>query len=212
MNIFFDTEFTGLVPHTSLISIGLVSEFGEEFYAEVTDFNRKLVTKWIFDNVIDNLMYTDDDPQFLRESSLTRIVKGTSEYVGECLRDWIDKLYFYHSSEIQFISDVSHYDTVLLFGLFGGAINLPKYISPAVYDINQMISERCGISMKEAFDISREELILGSYGECPDGEKHNSLYDARVIKTIYDGFNSDSNRSFYMAHAKQIVEWNRIDK
>lgn len=36
--IFFDTEFTGLMPGAALISIGLVDEAGtSEFYAELTD-------------------------------------------------------------------------------------------------------------------------------------------------------------------------------
>lgn len=34
--IFFDTEFTGLHQNTTLISIGLVSDEGERFYAELT--------------------------------------------------------------------------------------------------------------------------------------------------------------------------------
>ena len=33
MKIFFDTEFTGLHQHTTLISIGLVDEVGISFYA-----------------------------------------------------------------------------------------------------------------------------------------------------------------------------------
>ena len=35
--IFFDTEFTGLIIDPRLISIGLVSEDGREFYAELSD-------------------------------------------------------------------------------------------------------------------------------------------------------------------------------
>ncbi|MEO8022867.1 hypothetical protein [Polaromonas sp.] len=37
MLIFFDTEFTDLKPDSKLISIGLVSEAGREFYAELSD-------------------------------------------------------------------------------------------------------------------------------------------------------------------------------
>lgn len=37
MLIFFDTEFTDLVPDAKLVSIGLVSEDGREFYAELSD-------------------------------------------------------------------------------------------------------------------------------------------------------------------------------
>ncbi len=37
MLIFFDTEFTGLYWETKLISIGLVAEYGREFYDELSD-------------------------------------------------------------------------------------------------------------------------------------------------------------------------------
>ena len=53
--IFFDTEFTGLHQNTSLISIGLISEDGKEFYAEVSDFDKTQVNEWLEENVIKNL-------------------------------------------------------------------------------------------------------------------------------------------------------------
>ena len=37
--IFFDTEFSGLIINPRLISIGLVSEDGREFYAVSTEFD-----------------------------------------------------------------------------------------------------------------------------------------------------------------------------
>lgn len=37
MRLYLDTEFTDLVPHNKLISIALVDENGEYFYAELTD-------------------------------------------------------------------------------------------------------------------------------------------------------------------------------
>ena len=37
MHIFFDTEFTGLTDDAKLISIGFVTQGGQEFYAELED-------------------------------------------------------------------------------------------------------------------------------------------------------------------------------
>jgi hypothetical protein len=37
MRLYLDTEFTDLIPHNKLISIALVDENGEYFYAELTD-------------------------------------------------------------------------------------------------------------------------------------------------------------------------------
>ena len=34
MNIYFDCEFTGLYKDTKLISIGLISDDGKQFYAD----------------------------------------------------------------------------------------------------------------------------------------------------------------------------------
>jgi hypothetical protein len=38
--LFLDTEFTGLHQNTTLISIGLIADTGDTFYAELTDYDR----------------------------------------------------------------------------------------------------------------------------------------------------------------------------
>lgn len=45
--IFFDTEFTGLHQNTTLISIGLIAENGQTFYAELTDYDKSQIDGWI---------------------------------------------------------------------------------------------------------------------------------------------------------------------
>ena len=53
MLIFFDTEFTNLHVSSKLISIGLISEDGQEFYAEMTDtYLKSHCTDWVKDNVL----------------------------------------------------------------------------------------------------------------------------------------------------------------
>ncbi len=52
--LFFDTEFTGLRNGTTLISIGIISQCGKTFYAELTDYNLTMVDDWINENVIKN--------------------------------------------------------------------------------------------------------------------------------------------------------------
>ena len=54
MKIFLDTEFTGLHQYTTLISIGIISEFGDTFYAEFSDYDKNQVDNWIQENVINN--------------------------------------------------------------------------------------------------------------------------------------------------------------
>ena len=176
MKIFFDTEFTGLHKDTTLISIGLVDGDGKTFYAELTDYDRNQVDGWIKENVIDNLQFNHLS---LHMSSRDECVemKGPKKYVGECLRIWLSKY-----DSVQLVSDVCHYDMVLFIDLFGSAFNLPKNVCPFCYDINHDIAELCDISDAEAFDKSREEICYKKV----EGDKHNALYDAKVIKEIYN--------------------------
>lgn len=56
MNIYFDTEFTGLHKDTTLISLGCVADDGRRFYTEFTDFDKSQCNDWINENVINNLL------------------------------------------------------------------------------------------------------------------------------------------------------------
>lgn len=56
MLIFFDTEFTDLCAGSKLISIGLVSETGQEFYAELSDtWQRKDASEFVLEVVVPHL-------------------------------------------------------------------------------------------------------------------------------------------------------------
>lgn len=80
-------------------------------------------------------------------------------------------------------------DMVLLIDLLAGnAMKLPEFITPACHDINQDIATMLDISEKAAFDISREQLLTNRGIDLPKGQKHNALYDAEVIKAIYEDF------------------------
>ena len=190
MRLFFDTEFTGLFKDTSLISIGIVSERGDKFYAEFTDYDKSQVTPWIKENVINNLFIINDPKKSMYTES---IIDGDKKsiYMGgdrisvfEKLVEWLEYLKPYMVSDtFQFVSDVAHYDFVLLIDLFGNAFELSKYnISPVCIDINHMIAKLLKIGEAKAFDVCREDLLDSHIS----GSKHNSLYDAEVIKEIFD--------------------------
>lgn len=184
MKIFFDTEFTGLHKNTTLISIGLIDEDGRTFYAEFSDYDDLQVDEWINNNVIKHLKWSKEGPteNFVNINDSGWEVYGDTVYIKEALKYWLTK---YDSVEL--VSDVCHYDMVLFIDIFGDAFCLPDTVNPACHDINQDIAKYYGISEKEAFDKSREE-IAAEYREVK-GNKHNALYDAKVIKVIYAGLN-----------------------
>ena len=205
MNIYFDTEFTSLVKNTTLISIGLINDNNISFYAEFTDYDKSLVNDWIQKNVIDKLDFSnidiyevndllshivdiniEDEFFTIKDKKNSIICKGNKQYIRKKLNEWL--LSF--NEDINFISDVCHYDMVLLIDLLSdNALDLPDYISPSCHDINQDISRYFNISEKEAFNKSREDIVNKS--EESEKNKHNSLSDARIIKEIYEKINKE---------------------
>ena len=59
MKTFLDMKFTGLHQNTTLISIGMISEFGDTFNMELNVYDKSQVDEWIQENVIENLYLVD---------------------------------------------------------------------------------------------------------------------------------------------------------
>lgn len=184
MKLFFDTEFTGLRQNTTLISIGIVSEDGRIFYAEFTDYDAGQCNDWIRENVLSNLFLPRIGGFNIAEGE-KYLVSGSRKSVVPHLKIWLEQF-----DSIQFVSDICHYDFVLLVDLLtngGTALDLPENISAVCHDINQDIATHFYISDREAFDMSREQIMNALCGteDIVSGEKHNSLYDARIIREIW---------------------------
>lgn len=190
MKIFFDTEFTGLHKGTTLISIGMVDELGRCFYGEFTDYDVSQVSDWIRENVLSHLVLKDSGMierlknAFKDSGCDITMVSGGRAVVLSVLRHWLSVY-----DDVQFVSDVCHYDFVLLIDLFGTAFDLPNNICPSCHDINQDIASYYGVSEYTAFDINRDEIVdepfLSEFVS-----KHNSLYDALVIRLVYSKVNN----------------------
>lgn len=187
MNIYFDCEFTGLCQNTTLISIGLISECGKyDFYAESDVYNKDLCDDWINKNVIDKLEF-NDRTHFNKGTDNVRM-KDNELGISARLNMWLVNIKEKEKIEkIQFVSDVCHYDMVLLINLLttGQTVfRLPNWISPVCHDINQDIAVYYDISDADAFDLTREMIISTNKTELLQQRKHNSLYDAMVIREI----------------------------
>lgn len=179
--LFFDCEFTSLHKDTSLISIGIVSDSGEKFYAEIVDYDRTQLNEWLIENVVKNLWINTKTVDECASCDFFYI--GTKKQIREYLKVWLSQF-----KDVQLVSDVCHYDMVLLIDLLGDdAFELPENVNPSCYDINQDIARFFNISVKEAFCMNREEIIDTN----KDIVKHNALYDAEVIKDIYTMINKE---------------------
>jgi len=167
--VFFDTEFTGLHQKTTLISIGLISDCGKTFYAELTDYDKSQVDDWINNNVISNLTMTEDDNAAFLGS--WRLV-ADSVTVKEALTKWFEQF-----EKVEIWSDCLSYDWVLFNQIFGHAFNIPKNVYYIPFDICTLFKAK-GIDP----DISREEFSNMK----ENSRKHNALWDAKVIKRCFE--------------------------
>lgn len=157
MKVFFDTEFTGLHQHTTLISIGMVDEMGRSLYLELNDYDQSQIDDWLQDNVIDNL------------EGKTKV---SSEEASIIIKD-----FFSNYEHVEMWSDCLSYDWVLFNQLFGHAFNIPDNVCYIPFDICTLFKLR-GVDP----DVSREE-----YAEVNGTtKKHNALWDAIVIKDCYE--------------------------
>ena len=75
----------------------------------------------------------------------------------------------------------------------GTALDLPGNISAVCHDLNMDIARHFHVSDREAFDMSREQIMNDLCGpeDVATGDKHNSLYDAEVIRAIYEEIGYD---------------------
>ncbi len=173
MKIFFDTEFTGLHQKTTLISIGLVAENGYSFYAELTDYDPNQVNEWLEQNVMSHLVWKTNKNKSLDGGDLYVSHNGDSSYVANKLAEWLAQF-----DLCEMWSDCLSYDWVLFCQLWGHAFNIPKNVYYIPFDISTLFYAK-GFDP----DINRETFVFGE--EKPD-KKHNSLWDAQVIKLCYE--------------------------
>ena len=177
--IFLDVEFTGLHKLTTLISIALVAEDGQEYYAEFTDFDKHQVDPFIAQHVLPKRIL--EDYNFERDydpNADTVLVKGDIDVVHNTMLAWLKK---YEKEGIQMWGDLLAYDWILFISVFGSGHQLPKFIDYIPMDLCTALP-LFGVDQ----DIDRDVF---AYGEELAAErkknKHNSLYDAQTQMAVY---------------------------
>lgn len=185
--IFFDTEFTGLHQNTTLISIGLISECGKTFYAELTDYDQKQVDDWLQKNVIENLTLKNKGLNEVYETVDKITFKGDLQNLKLAL-----EYYFKQFEEVEIWSDCLSYDWVLFNQIFGHAFNIPKNVYYIPFDICTLFYAK-GIDadisrekfVSNTFSESGEPLFFDAKGNIVEKQKHNALWDARIIRKCF---------------------------
>lgn len=170
--IFFDTEFTGLQLNTSLISIGLVTEHGFSFYAELNDYKKELLdTMGCKDDVLNSLQFKDSHNVSINENYSRHVtMKGDSHSVAIELSKWLQQF-----GDVTMVADVLTWDWILFCELFGGAFKIPQNVHYIPIDISTIFDLKLNNS-----DINRVEF------SGLDFSNHNALNDAYITKACYE--------------------------
>lgn len=115
MRIWFDTEFIDTGREIHLLSIGLVREDNETYYAEPSDVDRSLACPWVTKNVIPHL----HGPVKPRAEIAADVVKFSG--IGP-----------------EFWAYYGAYDWVLMCQLFGRMLDVPPHWPNFVMDLQQL--------------------------------------------------------------------------
>jgi hypothetical protein len=182
VKVFFDTKFTGLHQHTTLVSIGCVAENGRTFYAETNDYDYCQTDEWFDKNVLPNLYLNKHDGRAWTFPGYDVVeVYGCKRKIAAALQTWLESF----GEPVEMWSDCLAYDWVLFCELYGGALKIPECVYYIPFDVCTLLKVRGADP-----DMNREQFAgIGT------GEKHNALHDAKCIKALYEWFTSEPRQA-----------------
>ncbi|MBL8405806.1 MAG: hypothetical protein JNL16_14775 [Dechloromonas sp.] len=160
MRIYFDTEFTHLEGNAEreLISAGFISEGGQEWYAEISDFNRALCSPFVV-------------------SAVLPLLEGNAETTlpinmfGRRLSAWLNSF----GEDVELIADHSADWDLLTKSISAHLAALPFRILNKVWEPPN----------DEPLRIKILEAELRFWFANPR-KKHHALFDARRLKVVVE--------------------------
>lgn len=201
MRYFIDFEFIegfnkplfGKVRHfIDLISVGIVAENGEEYYAVSNEYNYNDASDWVKKNVI-NQIYREQCPSFKQQFMN---VKTFHKYIpnGKSNERIVKDILMFCDNSPEFYGYFSAYDWVLLCSMFGTMTDIPVHFPMYCKDLKQMKDARAKLFRKklcerDTFDDSTLEAQLSLMEQDEHYPKisaeHNALADARFNRDLY---------------------------
>ena len=199
--IFLDTNLTGLHRDTTIISIGLVTEKDETFYAELNDYDKAQINEWTKENIIHKLLYSPplkgEDECWSWDNNNKVRMRGNKQEVERYLADWLQALLGGPQSWIDYQDSCKPkevtkqsievwgyclcYDWVLFIDLWGSlGLTIPRCLYPFPFDIATCLKTN-----------SNREEYLGLYERA---KKQNAFTAARAIQKCYDNLKNEKQR------------------
>lgn len=160
MRYYLDTEFIerGSQFPIQLVSIGIVSQDGREYYAISSEFDPETASPWVMENVIKKL----EPSEIVKRRPLNYVASEVANFIH-----YVPPKMLW--TKPQFYGYYSDYDWVVFCQLFGTMMDLPNRFPRYCNDIKQI-----------AYELGDPELPEMGKGE------HNALADARWNKIAHE--------------------------
>lgn len=159
MDVYFDTEFTDFLD-PALISIGLVTDDGREFYAELDDNYQLSMCSWFVQDEVLPILWGE------------RFSMG-SKKMAASLKSWIESF----GEPVRLMSDAPAYDWPFIEDIF----------EQQGQDWPENLLRECGNTQSFESDDERirYDVAFESYwqaGKDSGAVRHHALWDARCIR------------------------------
>ena len=184
MKLFMKTTSTGFYNNSELISIAFVSEYGDSFYGEITDYDDSQLSDWTKTNVLPKLLH---DNSIVRAYGLIDLkCEGTGDEIKEYLNVWLKEVKNNHNcTEVMEVwGDNIVFDWVLFCKLYGHLYNVPECIGLVPLDMCVLFKLKFGVP----YVVREDYLGKGIRGR---EKKYNALNDALVTKACYEKLMND---------------------
>ena len=145
---FYDCEFIEDGLTIDLVSIGVVDEYGREFYAVSTEFDPAKAIPWVRENVLKQL----PSPADKAWRSRARIRDELHEFLTEPLRGRPQET-------LELWAWYGAYDHVTLCQLWGAMPDLPRAIPRFTYELRQLWEQRGRPALPAASSARHDALV-----------------------------------------------------
>jgi len=158
MRFFFDTEFIEDGNTIDLISIGIVAEDGQEFYAQNLDCRLGRANDWVKKHVIPHL----ENPDYYKSRNVSIAPWLSGVVIAYRIRKFVGE-------NPVFWAYYGAYDWIVLNQLYGPLIDHPNGWPFYCRDLRQLLDMQGKYELKQ-----------------PEDMPHHALMDARWIKDIWE--------------------------
>ncbi len=169
IKVFFDTEFTRGGQNTTLISIGFVSEKGDELYIELNDYDKEQVTPWLEENIL-NLL----DGNAVSTSEATKKIESWFEEIAG-------------GKKVQMVSSGKQIDDILLYNMWS-RVEAGSRLRSWDKKLPYHIEHRAHLDIDTLFSLHGLDPTLDRYefaGLKTPNKRHKAIDDARVIRACW---------------------------